>query len=311
MTESSSPYQIASMRPARSKTRRYNPNRVGKYFLLPALIVYAGFFIYPFFSSVYLSMTNWNGVAPPVFTGLYNYALLAADGQMWHALKNNLIWVVLGTAIPVAIGLLLSVVLWTGVKGSIFFRTVYFLPLVVSPVVVGVIWGWIYNPLFGILNRGLKAIGLGFLAIGWLGNPNTALYAVLVTAIWGYLGFCVVVLFSALQKVDTELVDAATLDGAGAFARFWHVILPQISPVVTMIIVYTVIGGFNVFDVVYIMTQGGPANASEVIATYTYQKSFQENEVGYGTALSMVMTIIALLAALVTLRLRRRPEDAV
>jgi len=309
MTDSSVSYRAATA--ARLRTRRYDPNRVGKYFLLPALIVYAGFFIYPFVTSVYLSFTQWNGVSPPVFTGLANYAHLVADGEMWHALKNNLIWVVLGTAVPVAIGLVLSTVLWTGVKGSIFFRTVYFLPLVVSPVVVGVIWGWIYNPLFGVLNRSLKMAGLSFLATGWLGNPNTALYAVLVTAIWGHLGFCVVVLFSALQKVDNELVDAATLDGASAVQRFWYVILPQISPVLTMVIVYTVIGGFNVFDVVYIMTQGGPANASEVIATYTYQKSFQENEVGYGAALSMVMTIIALLAAVVTLKLRSREEDAV
>jgi ABC-type sugar transport system permease subunit len=229
---------------------------------------------------------------------------------MWHSLKNNLIWVVIGTAVPIALGLLLSTVLWSGAAGNLFFRTVYFLPLVVSPVVVGVIWGWIYNPLFGILNRGLKMAGLGFLATGWLGNPNTALYAVLVTAIWGYIGFCVVVLYSAMQKVDMELIDAASLDGAGPWRRFWHVILPQIGPVLTMVIVYTVIGGFNVFDTVYVMTQGGPANASEVIATYTYKKSFQENDVGYGTSLSMVMTIIALIAAVITLKLRRSSEDA-
>jgi len=290
---------------------RYNPNRAGKYFVLPALLLYACFFIYPFLSSIWLSFTDWNGVAPAVFTGLDNYRHLAVDSQMWNALRNNLIWVVLGTAIPIALGLLLSVVLWSGARGSLFFRTVYFLPLVVSPVVVGVIWGWIYNPLFGLLNRALKAIGLGFLATGWLGNPTTALYAVLLTAIWGYIGFCVVVLFSALQKVDGELIDAATLDGADALRRFWHVVLPQISPVLTMVIVYTVIGGFNVFDVVYVMTQGGPANASEVIATYTYKTSFQENEMGYGTALSMVMTVIALLAAVITLRVRRRSEDAV
>jgi ABC-type sugar transport system permease subunit len=173
------------------------------------------------------------------------------------------------------------------------------------------VWGWIYNPLFGILNKGLKQVGLGFLATGWLGNPSTALYAVLVTAVWGYVGFCVVVLYSALQKVDGDLIDAATLDGAGAFKRFWYVVLPQIGPVLTMVIVYTVIGGFNVFDIIYIMTRGGPAGASEVLATYTYKKSFQESDVGYGTALAMVMTLIALLAAIVALRLRRRAEDAV
>jgi ABC-type sugar transport system permease subunit len=311
MTETSLSRRSDRLSRVAGKPKRYDPNRAGIYFVLPAFLLYIGFFAYPFVSSVFLSFTQWNGVSPATFNGVDNYLRLATDGQMWGALRNNLIWVVLGTAIPIVLGLLLSTILWTGAKGSIVFRTIYFLPLVVSPVVVGVIWSWIYNPLFGLLNRGLRGIGLGMLAMGWLGNPNTALYAVLVTAIWGYIGFCVVVLFSAMQKVDTELIDAATLDGAGAFGRFWHVILPQISPVLTMVIVYTVIGGFNVFDVVYIMTGGGPANASQVIATYTYQTAFQENDMGYGSALSLVMTLIALLAALLTLRLRRSGEDAV
>jgi len=284
--------------------------RAGLFFVLPALLLYLVFFAYPFASSIYLSMTQWNGVQAPVFTGLANYVRLLADPMMWHSLRNNLIWVVLGTALPVSIGLLLSVLLWSGVRGNIVFRTLYFLPMVISPVVVGVIWGWIYNPIFGLLNAGLNNLGMGFLARGWLGDPNTALLSVLVTAVWGYIGFCVVVLYSALQKVDSELIDAAILDGANAWLRFRHVIIPQIAPVLTMVTVYTIIGGFNVFDVVFIMTRGGPANASELIATYTYKKSFVEGEVGYGAALSMVMTVIALVAAVVTLRLRRQQDEA-
>jgi multiple sugar transport system permease protein/raffinose/stachyose/melibiose transport system permease protein len=122
------------------------------------------------------------------------------------------------------------------------------------------------------------------------------------------MGFCIVVLYAALQKVDNDLIDAAKLDGANAWLRFVHVILPQIAPVLTMVIVFTVIGGFNVFDLIFIMTRGGPAGASEVIATYTYKKSFVENEVGYGTALSMVMTVLALAAAFITMRVRQRAE---
>lgn len=283
--------------------------RSGLYFVLPAFLLYVVFFAYPFFSSIYLSLTDWNGVQPPAFTGAENYQRLLSDPLMWHSLRNNLIWVVLSTALPIMAGLLLSVLLWTGARGGIVFRTIYFLPMVISPVVVGVVWGWIYNPLFGLLNNGLRSIGLGNLAKGWLGDPDTALYAVLVTVVWSYIGFCVVVLYSALQKVDTELIDAAILDGANAWLRFRHVILPQIAPVLTMVIVYTVIGGFNTFDVVFIMTRGGPANASELIATYTYKKSFVEGEVGYGTALSMVMTVIALVAAAITLRLRAQSEE--
>jgi raffinose/stachyose/melibiose transport system permease protein len=299
----------ATRRPAKSSSRP-KQQLVGLYFVLPALLLYAIFFLYPFFRTIYLSMTEWNGVVAPVFTGLENYQRLLSDKQMWFSLRNNLIWVILGTAAPIIIGLFLSVVLWSGTRGSLFFRTIYFLPVVVSPVIIGVIWSWIYNPLFGILNYSLRSVGLGNLAKGWLGEPSTALYAVMTTAIWSYIGFCVVVLYSGLQKVDTQLVDAAKIDGANAWTRFRHVIIPQISSVLTMVLVYTVIGGFNVFDLVFIMTKGGPANASEVIASYTYEKAFQENEVGYGAALSMVMTLIALIAAIITLRIRGREEVA-
>ncbi len=299
----------ARAKPAKSSSRP-KQQLVGLYFVLPALLLYAVFFLYPFLRTIYLSMTEWNGVVAPVFTGLENYQRLLNDKQMWSSLGNNVIWVIVGTAAPIIIGLFLSVVLWSGARGSLFFRTIYFLPVVVSPVIIGVIWGWIYNPLFGILNTSLRRIGLGNLAKGWLGEPSTALYAVLVTAIWSYIGFCVVVLYSGLQKVDTQLVDAAKIDGANAWTRFRHVLIPQLSSVLTMVLVYTVIGGFNVFDLVFIMTRGGPANASEVIASYTYEKAFQENEVGYGAALSMVMTLIALVAAIITLRVRGREEAA-
>ncbi len=278
--------------------------RAGLWFVMPALVVYLVFFGLPFVATIWLSVTNWNGLGVPDFNGLANYARLATDGAMWAALGRNMIWVVLGTAIPVAVGLVLAVVLWSGVRGSMVYRTIYFLPVVLSPVVIGVIWGWIYNPLFGLLNTGLRRVGLGSWAIGWLGEPETALYAVLVTAIWSYVGFCVVVLFAGLQKVDPELVAAARVDGANARQRFGYVIVPQIRPVLTMVIVYTVIGGFNVFDVVWVMTSGGPNNASEVIATYTYEVAFRASEYGYGATLSMVMSVVALLAAWATIRLR-------
>ena len=216
-----------------------------------------------------------------------------------------MIWVVIGTAAPVFVGLILSVMLWSDTRGSVVYRTIYFLPVVLSPVVIGIIWMWIYNPLFGLLNVSLRSVGLGRWAIGWLGETETALYAVLVTAIWSYLGFCIVVLFAGLQKVDPELVAAARVDGANTTQRFRHVIVPQIRPVLTMVIVYTVIGGFNVFDVVWVMTQGGPNNATEVIATYTYEVAFRANEYGYGATLSMIMSLVALLAAWAAMWMRR------
>ena len=282
--------------------------RAGFWFVLPAFAVYLLFFGIPFIATIWLSFTEWNGIGQPAFTGMENYLRLSGDAAMWAALGNNVIWVIIGTIAPVFIGLIIAVMLWSDARGSMTYRTIYFLPVVLSPVVIGIIWGWIYNPLFGLLNTGLRAVGLGNLAIGWLGESETALYAVLVTAIWSYLGFCIVVLFAGLQKVDPELVGAARIDGANARQRFRHVIIPQIRPVLTMVIVYTVIGGFNVFDVVWVMTNGGPNNASEVIATYTYEIAFRGNEYGYGATLSMVMSVLSLIAAWITMKMRRMDE---
>lgn len=279
------------------------------WFVLPAFVFYLCFFAFPFLSSLYLSFTEWNGIGWPVFTGLANWSRFLTDGQALAALWNNIIWVVLGTATPVALGLVLAVMLWSGVRGGMTYRTIYFLPVVLSPVVVGLIWGWIYNPLFGLLNSGLRAIGLGGLARGWLGEADSALLSVLTTAIWSYIGFCIVVLFAGLQKVDGELLDAARVDGASTWERFRNVIIPQIRPVLTMVIVYTVIGGFNVFDVVWVMTGGGPNNASEVIATYTYEVAFRSGEYGYGATLSIVMSILAMLAGSLALRFRQSGES--
>jgi raffinose/stachyose/melibiose transport system permease protein len=296
----------AGVNTTRRRSRTAARQMAGLWFVLPALVIYFMFFGLPFLATIGLSFTDWNGLGWPDFTGLANYARLAADGSMWSALSNNLIWVVLGTAVPVIVGLILAVMLWSDARGSVAYRTIFFLPVILSPVVIGVIWGWIYNPLFGLLNTGLREIGLGRWAMGWLGESETALYAVLLTAIWSYFGFCIVVLFAGLQKVNPELVEAARIDGASASQRFRHVIVPQIAPVLTMVIVYTVIGGFNAFDMVWVMTQGGPNNASEVIATYTYEVAFRGNEYGYGATLSMVMSVVALLAAWATMVLRRR-----
>jgi ABC-type sugar transport system permease subunit len=266
------------------------------------------FFGVPFLATLWLSFTQWNGVGVPAFTGVENYLRMAGDAAMWAALGHNVIWVIIGTVLPVALGLVIAVMLWSGASGSMSYRTIYFLPVVLSPVVVGIIWGWIYNPLFGLLNTALRAVGLGHFAVGWLGESSTALYAVLLTAVWSYLGFCIVVLFAGLQKVDLELVSAARIDGANARQRFRHVIIPQIRPVLTMVIVYTVIGGFNVFDVVWVMTTGGPNNASEVIGTYTYEIAFRGNEYGYGATLSMAMCVLSLIAAWITMWMRRSDE---
>jgi ABC-type sugar transport system permease subunit len=286
-----------------------NRNKAGFLFVLPALVMYAAFFISPFISSIYYSLTSWNGVDPvKQFVGLTNYVHLFQDELLKLSLAHNLIWVVIGTIAPIVIGLPLAVLLSTIKRGRLIFQTAYFLPYVLSGVVVGMIWGWIYNPLFGLLNYLLRSIGLGYLARGWLGDPKLALYCVIAAAVWGYFGFCVVIFMAGLQNIDSDLIEASRIDGANFMQQFFFVIIPQLRNVLNMVIVYTLIGGFNVFDIVQIMTTGGPGNHTELIGTYTYKISFLQNDVGYGTTLSMVMTVLSLITSYFYITLRDKEE---
>jgi ABC-type sugar transport system permease subunit len=279
-------------------------------FVLPALAIYVFFVVYPFFGTIYLSLTKWDGAKPvKEFVALLNYQELVADSRLWSALSHNLIWIILGTVAPVAIGLLLGVLLWRGVRGMVFFRTVYFLPVVLAPVAVGIIWKWMYNPRFGPINVTLKALGLDFLAKGWMGDPYVALPALIFAGIWGYFGFCFVVIMAGLQNIDMEQIDAALVDGANGLQRLWYIIIPGLRHVLTMITAFTLILGVNVFDIVWITTRGGPARATHVIATFTYNTAFRESYVGYGAALAIVMGLVSLVVSFIFISIRERGGD--
>ncbi len=300
---------IASIRQffASRKLRDY---ATGYAFVLPALLVYVFFVVYPFFYTIYLSLTKWDGAKPvKEFVGLANYQELVADSRLWGGLSHNFIWVVLGTVLPVAIGLFLGVLLWRGVRGMVFFRTVYFLPVVLAPVAVGIIWKWIYNPQFGPINTTLKSLGLKFLAKGWLGDPYVALPALIFAGVWGYFGFCFVVIMAGLQNIDTDQIDAALVDGANSAQRLWYIIIPGLRHVLKMITTFTLILGVNVFDIVWITTRGGPGRATHVIATFTYTTAFRESYVGYGSALAIVMALVSLVASFIFITLRERGGD--
>lgn len=289
--------------------RWWNRYRAGVLFVLPALLLYLIFVGYPFIQTIYFSLTDWNGVRPTKnFIGLANYQEMIRDPLLWKSLRNNVTWVIIGTIVPMVIGLLLAMLLWRRPRGFNLFRTIFFMPQVLSAVVIGIIWSWIYNPLFGNLNKLLKAVGLGDLARGWLGDPSVALYAVLAAAAWAEVGFVFVVFLAGLQNVSKDLLEAATVDGANGWQRFKDVTVPQLSNVINVVTALLLIGGFNVFDIIFVMTQGGPANATEVIATLTYKEAFTQNRVGYASALSLVMTVIALVTSVAFLRLREQRE---
>ncbi|SDC71641.1 raffinose/stachyose/melibiose transport system permease protein [Geodermatophilus telluris] len=290
-----------------SEATRRQQARLGVLLVAPAVVLMSVFLVFPVLNAVYYVFVDFDGLdTTPPFVGLDNFTELARDRDMWAAAWNNVIWIVLGTIGPLVLGLAMALLLWGVRRGSTFYRVVFFLPYVLPQVAVGVVWGWIYAPTRGWLNRGLEAVGLGGLARGWLGDPHTALYAVLGTAIWTATGFVFVIVLAALRNVAAELVDAAMLDGASYLQRLRYVVLPQIMPVFLMVTALTLIGGFAVFDIVFVMTGGGPANATEVLGTYAYSNAFQLSRISYGTTLALVVTALAVPVAVWLNRLQRR-----
>jgi len=273
----------------------------------PLVAIVAVFLLFPMVNAVYYVFVDFNGIdLNPPWVGLSNFTELAQDPDVWSAFKNNVIWIIVGTVAPLVIGLGLALLIWGVKRGSVFYRIAFFLPYVLPQVAVGVVWGWIYDPSRGWLNRALELVGLEALTTGWLGNPTTALYAVLGTAVWATAGFVFVIFLSALRNVDLDLLQAALLDGANAAQRLRYIILPQIMPVFLMVTTLTLIGGFSVFDIIFIMTGGGPAGATEVLGTYAYSSAFQLNRISYGTTLALVITVMAIPFAVGLNRLQRK-----
>lgn len=287
-------------------TRRAQ-RRLGMLFVLPLVALIAIFMVFPLLNAFYYSLVDFNGIDPtPPWVGLDNFTELLHDDKVYAALKNNVIWIVIGTITPLVLGLAMALLVWNARHGSVFYRTVFFLPFILPQVAIGVVWGWIYEPSRGWLNKVLDMVGLGSITTGWLGNPDTALYAVLATAIWATVGFVFVIFLSALRGVDLDLVSASMLDGANFWQRVRYVILPQIMPVFLMVTTITLLGGFKVFDIVLVMTGGGPAGATEVLGTYSYKSAFQLNRISYGTSLALVITALAIPFAAWLNRIQRR-----
>jgi len=297
---------MTSRSSAPTVTRRAQA-RLGIALVIPVMIMVVLFFLVPLVNALYFSVVDFNGINPnPPFVGLANFERLFTDPKVLHALGNNFIWIVVGTVVPMVVGLLVAVLLWSLEKGSVIYRVVFFLPYVLPGVAIGIVWGWVYDPVNGLLNQILRGIGLGDLARGWLGEPDIALYAVLLTAIWAGTGFTIVIFLSALRNVDIELVDASRIDGANSPQRLWYIILPQIMPVFLMVLTLTLVGGFSVFDIIFIMTNGGPAGATDVLGTYAYNNAFKLSDIGYGTVLALLITVLSVPIAIILNRVQRR-----
>ena len=280
----------------------------GYLMVLPAVIAVGVFMIYPIGSTVVLSFYRWPGVGERTFVGFANYVQAFSDPIARRAFMNNVFYSAGIVANGAFVGLILAHILATGVRGRIVFQTIFFFPRLVTQVIVAVVWSWIYHPRFGLVNVILRAVGLGEFAIGWLGDPSWALPAVLVAAGWTYFGFCMVIFMAAFGSTNPDLRDAAHIDGAGPFRVFFSVIVPQIRSVIVMVVVYTIIDSFKVFDIIYMMTGGGPGDRTQIMATYLYRESFRLHSFGYGATLAVILGLFVVAVAVLFERYRRLEE---
>lgn len=276
-------------------------------YILPGFAIYAVFVLLPILQTLRYSFYTWDGVSDPVFTGFANYADLAKDDLFHIALRNNLLLLVFYTLFPIALALLLTALLTRyRIRGLSLFRAGLFVPQVMSMVVVGVVWRWIYNPTFGPLNQGLRAIGLDSWARPWLGDFRLALPAVGMIGTWVGYGFAMVLFIAGVQRIDEDLYDAAKLDGAGEWQQFLAVTLPGLRNEITIALVTTLIAALRTFDLVYVTTRGGPANRTMVVALDIYRNAFGIGRVGYAASIAVVLTVVILVVSYVVLTLRLR-----
>ncbi len=271
-----------------------HPNLTPYLFLIVPLIIYLIWVIGPMLYTFFLSLTNWDGLSAPDVIGWRNYQRLFRDPVFYISLTNNLKWVISFITIPVVAGLALAMALNRAIPGERFFKASFYSPLVLSLVVCGLIWSWMYHPASGLINEAFRAVGLDALAKGWLSDKDLVMWAIIAVGIWRQVGYVMVLYLAGLQSVDPGLVDASKVDGCNAWQTFRHVIFPLLGPVTVIVVVISIIDSLRAFDLVSVMTRGGPYNSSSVLANFMYIEAFNNYKMGYAAAISVILFLISL-----------------
>lgn len=271
-------------------------NRAALLFLAPGALLFAVYVVYPVLSSIVLSFYNWDGMTPRTFIGLANYSELLQADTFYVALKNNVIWLVLFLLAP-PFGLAFALYLNQDVRGIRLVKSLFFAPFVLPGVVVGLVFGWFYDPTFGLLKL---IVGHG---IPVLGDPRYVTYGIIFAALWPQIPFCMILYLTGLTGINGEIIEAARMEGAKGFTLLWHIILPQLRPATFMAVVLTVIGALRSFDLISVMSGGGPFDSSTVLAYYMYDQAIKYYREGYSAAIAVVLFLIML--AFIVWQLRR------
>lgn len=277
--------------------------------MLPGLLVYVAFILIPVLQTIILGSMEWSGMGPKKFIGIQNYIELIRDPIFLQSLVNNATLILFIMVFPTVLGLFLaSIIELNNVVCRKVFEVAFFMPYILSLVVVGVIWRWIYNPAFGVLNEFLRQMGLSSLTHAWLGDSDTALFSVGITGTWVNYGFSMVIFLAGYSKISVNLYDAVALDGGNSWHKFWYVSLPSLTNEIMVVSVYLFINSLKTFDLVYVMTKGGPGYSTNVLSLYVFRNAFQYNRNGYAAALAVTLMFIIFIITLFVTRIRKRYE---
>lgn len=269
--------------------------------MTPAALVFLAVMIIPIFATGYYSTLEWDGIGDATFVGIKNYISLLLDNkyEFWQSVGHSFIVLFLSVFVQETIAMVLALILAKGVKGESFFRTAFFIPMVVSTVVIAQLFLKIYNPNYGLLNTMLESLGLGRWANEWLGDPKIAIWAVFIPLIWQYIGYHMLLFYGAIKSLSTDILEAARIDGANYFQISTRIILPLIVPMIETCVVLAVVGSLKTFDFVYVMTNGGPVGATEVPSTIMYDLLINRSVYGEGSAAAVFIVVECLLFTVV------------
>ena len=282
--------------------RSFRKNYMAFLFLAPAVILAALFFFYPLLGVINMSLHKWAVLGTSKWLGLANYRRLMEDPVFWQAMNNTVIYTLIVTPGIFGTALGLAVLLNRKLKGTTFFRAVYFTPVAISFVVASLVWLWMYNELYGILNYLLMSLGLIRTRISWLGSTWMARFSVSLMIVWKTAGFSMMVLLAGLQGIPQHVYEAAAIDGANGWNRFSYIIFPLLRPTFALALMVSLIGSFLAFDHFYVMTQGGPANTTLTIVMYIFRTGFEYFNLGYGSAMSIALLIILIILSVIQTR---------
>ncbi len=282
-------------------------------YIAPTAVLMLIFIVYSLFSSIGISLTQWKGMGEKTFIGLNNYFELLKDATFWSSLKIQFIWVIMSVVLLAVGGLILSLVVEFFIHRKLIpaVRTIFFMPMMISLVAVGILWALIYNPMIGLLNEVIENLGLlkKGQVLDLLGNNSTALYAAFIPAFWQWSGFGMVIFSAAIQGIPNDVIEAARVDGCSILGRLRYIILPLLRPTIAMVCTLNLIGGFKCFDLLFTMTKGGPGIATQSTTIYIYKEMFVNGNYGYSAAMAIILFIVTVFFSLFFFQVTRRFEN--